>query len=301
MHQKGVVSVNFTIGFGNNLFQYCYARLLAENNDMGLHHKGIPEFNIPPAAPPVDSKLRTYIITDDTALQGLEHRLTNNNVVVNGYFEDYRLYEKDLERIRSWFPRVPQANTTDLILHLRLQNRLVQQTHHKNHILAEGYKRGMEKFKFDRLHIITDAKKWEPHTEEDIEEIRDEITVGPNPAHSSPWVKMDQSLYYINTLIEGFADMNPIVHIPDAPVIKGTGGLRSNHMQDFDFIRSFDQIMIFNSTFSWWAALLSDAKHVGTWLPWKPNKGPRNKNLGQTAYPGWFSWGSTEDLYWEKK
>ena len=119
MHQTGVVSVNFTIGFGNNLFQYCYARLLAENNDMELHHKGIPEFNIPPSAPAINSKLRTYVITDDTATQGLEHRLTNNNVVVNGYFEDYRLYQNDLDRIRSWFPTIPQTNHTDLILHLR--------------------------------------------------------------------------------------------------------------------------------------------------------------------------------------
>ena len=45
--KKGVVIVKFTIGFGNNLFQYSYARLLAEKLGIPLVHQAIEQFNIP--------------------------------------------------------------------------------------------------------------------------------------------------------------------------------------------------------------------------------------------------------------
>ena len=60
----------------------------------------------------------------------------------------------------------------------------------------------------------------------------------------------------------------------------------------FNFIRSFDKILFKNSTFSWWASVLSDASRVGVFGPWKPDKGKKNKNLGQADFPGWFSWGN---------
>lgn len=300
MLDKPTAHLQLTIGFGNNLFQYCFARLLAEKNNLILVHRAIPEFDIPQSKHQADVSLQTVYIGEHNYKQALETDLSKYNLVINGYFEDYEIFTPYLETIRSWFPRVQKTNNNDLILHLRLQNRLVQVSHHKNHVLADAYLRGIEKFDFDRLHIITDAKKWSAYSREDIEEIQEEIKVGPNPPSNSPWVSVDQSLYYINTLISGFEDINPIVHCNGAPVIPGSGGLRSGHMDDFNFIRGFDKIMIFNSTFSWWAALLSEASQVGTWGPWKPNKGARSKNLGKTNYPGWFTWGSKEDLYWDE-
>tara|TARA_A100001391_G_C4940366_1_gene244332 strand:+ start:490 stop:675 length:186 start_codon:yes stop_codon:yes gene_type:complete len=44
---KGTVKVNLTIGFGNNLFQYCFARLLSEKYNLNLSHREIKEFSIP--------------------------------------------------------------------------------------------------------------------------------------------------------------------------------------------------------------------------------------------------------------
>ena len=65
----------------------------------------------------------------------------------------------------------------------------------------------------------------------------------------SPWVSVDQSLFYVNNLIEGFSQLNPIVHCNGAKVIKNSGGLRGGHVEDFDFIRSFDKIMISTALF----------------------------------------------------
>jgi hypothetical protein len=44
---------------------------------------------------------------------------------------------------------------------------------------------------------------------------------------------------------------------------------------DFDFIRSFDTILCSNSTFSWWATFLSEAKSIFTFAPWM-KKNPLN-------------------------
>jgi len=297
---KGVVTVNLTIGFGNNLFQYCYARLLAEKNNLKLNHRKIEEFSIPKSSHAINKNLKTILINDTNCLQALNADLSEFNIVVSGYFEDHRIYKKHKKKIISWFPSVPRTNKKDLILHLRLQNRLVQKSHLKNHIMVKGYKEGISMFDFDKLHIITDSKKWSHYDKTDIEEIRHEILIGPNPPSNSPWVDVNTSLGFINSLIDGLSEFSPIVHCNNKPVIKNSGGLRSGHMKDFNFIRDFDKVMIFNSTFSWWAAFLSEAKHVGTWGPWKPNKGSRNKNLGKTDYEGWFSWGSTDDLYWKE-
>jgi len=179
---------------------------------------------------------------------------------------------------------------------LRLQNRLIQEGHHRNHITPEAFGKGISRFDFNRLHIVTDSKKWDHYTKSDIFKLRELVANGPNPR--AKWVDIDCSLNYMNSLIDGLAKYNPIVHCADSGTIPDSGGLSSDFMKAFDFIRSFDKIMIFNSTFSWWAALLSDASQIGVFAPWKTTK-KRNKNLGLTSFPGWFSWGDKGDLYWK--
>ena len=41
---------------------------------------------------------------------------------------------------------------------------------------------------------------------------------------------------------------------------------------------------------SGWAAVLSDAKKVGVYGPWRPWKGQKNKNLSNIPLEGWFKW-----------
>ena len=302
MNNKGTVAVSFTIGFGNNLFQYTYARLLAEKNGLNLSHRAISEVGIEAQTSTPDQTL-PMIVVDDSNYKKIffTQNLAGYNVLINGYFEDYKILENHLPEIREWFAPVKVTNTTDLILHLRLQNRLIQVSHNKNHISADSFKEAISKFDYDRLHIVTDAEKWTPYTLQDIEKIRDEIAIGPNPPSNSPWVEATQSLEYMNHLITGLADLNPIVHCNGAKTIKGSGGLRDSFIDDFNLLRSFDQVVIFNSTFSWWAATLSGASHVAVFNPWKIAK-PKHqrRNLGQTSFEGWFNWGSADDLYFKE-
>tara|TARA_R100000231_G_scaffold132458_1_gene104976 strand:+ start:2216 stop:3133 length:918 start_codon:yes stop_codon:yes gene_type:complete len=297
---KGIVQINFTIGFGNNLFQYVYGRLFAEKNNLELVHRAIPELGIPEQLRPIDRSLPTFYISDSNYKQCLYSSINlKNNFIINGYFEDYKFITPQLKNIQTWFTPCKITNKEDVILHLRLQNRLVQESHHKNHITADSIKNVLSKMQYKRLNIVTDAEKWRLHTASDIHKIQEQIKTGPN--QSAPWVSTEQSLEYINHLVEELSCLEPIVHCNGAKMIRGSGGLRDNFIEDFNLIRSFDKVIIHNSTFSWWAAALSGASQVAIFDPWKIAKKPEDRrNLGKTSFPGWFSWGGPEDLYFKK-
>lgn len=295
---QGIVKINFTIGFGNNIFQYCFGRLLAEQLGLGLSHRAITELGVPQRSDCFDPTYETIVVDDKNYKKILYSNLRNKNFIINGYFEDYKIFQPHLDKIRGWFNTVEKSNQSDVVLHLRMQNRLIQQSHIKNHISASAFKNALKEFDYENVHIVTDLEKWEEYKREDIEKIQDEIAKGPNPPSNSPWVSTEQSLEYVNHLISGLQGLNPVLHMSGNKTIPGSGGLRGGFMDDFNLIRSFDQIVIHNSTFSWWAAVLGSARKVGIYSPWKIAKPIKERrNLGETRYPGWFSWGSADNLY----
>ena len=272
---KQVVSIRYTDGFGNHLFQYSGSRILAERNGYELSHDAIPELNIP-------KNIKEGSVGDSRNVFGI-----SNN------FEDYTLYKDRIDDVRSWFPKVEKTNTKDLILHLRLGNRIAQQTHHMNHVDSKKYMSIIDTFDFDRLHIITDADKWETHNIEDVSKLYEELESFNvhrkfKPRHNL--VPEKEAIEYVNELIEGLSLYDPICHIENAGMIKNESALKDTFIDHFNFIRSFDKIIFKDSTFSWWASVLSEASDVCVYGPWKPNKGSRNKNLGKTDYEGWRSW-----------
>lgn len=273
---KKTVSIRYSDGFGNRIFQYVGSRILAEESGYELSHGAIPEIGIP------ENIIKENNIPDSRGLFGI----TNN-------FEDYTIYKDRLDDIRSWFPKVEKTNTKDLILHLRLGNRIAQHTHHLNHVDSKKYIEVINTFDFDKLHIITDADKWETHKESDVKNLYEELesyNVHRNfkPRHNL--VPEKQAIEYINELIEGLSIYSPTIHIQDGGMLKNESALKDTFIDHFNFIRSFDKILFKDSTFAWWAAVLSEASDVCSYGPWKPNKGIKNKNLGQTDYEGWRSW-----------
>ena len=190
-----------------------------------------------------------------------------------------------MNKIRSWFPAVKKRKNKDLVIHFRLRNRLVWETHYKNFIKPESYKRIIkDNFNFDRLYIVTDMDKWGHLDKKYIKNIHEDIKIKyrKNP---TGFISHKVSIRYMNGLVDSLKEFNPILHHS------------SNFIDDFNFIRSFDQIMFKNSTFSWWASFLSNASKIGVFKLWKPGKGKdKNRNLGSTNLPSWFSWGDKEDL-----
>lgn len=296
--EKGTIKMKFSNGFGNNLFQYCFGRLLAEYHNLNYSHPSISELGIKKEIYSFNKNLKTVEFKAKSNLEAKRYdknhhqwfnsKYNNHNFDFNHfmfYFEDYIIYKFYLKKIRSWFPVIKKTNTKDLVLHFRLKNRLVWETHYKNFVKPDVYKKIISSnFDFDKLYIVTDADKWGYVNKKDIRKIQGEIKIKYRK-NLTKFISVTKSINFMNSLVDSLKEFNPILcH-------------NEKFIDDFNFIRSFDQIMFKNSTFSWWASVLSNASKIGVFGPWKPGKGKgKIKNLGQTDFDGWFSWGKKEDL-----
>ncbi len=296
--KKGTIKVKFSKGFGNNLFQYSFCRLLSEYHDLNYCHNSIPELNIKKEKYDFNKKLKTVKFKAKNNLEAkkydnnhhkwFEKKYKNYNFDFYNfmfYFEDYTLYKPYLNKIRSWFPKVKQKNENNLVLHFRLTNRLVWETHYKNFLKPETFANVISaNFNFDKLYIVTDSDKWGYIDNKYVERLKNKISI-QYKENSTKFIPTQVSVDYMNNLVDSLKQFNPILHHSN------------NFIDDFNFIRSCGNIMFMNSTFAWWASLLSNAHKIGSFGLWKPGKGKnKNRNLGKTDFPGWFSWGKEEDL-----
>ena len=276
-----MIIVNLTNGFGNNLFQYNAARLLAE-----FH--GTVALAIPPhenyyaisdleklgvsfytGAP---SPVNLLQINDGNYRYSFDKKFSNNDFVLSGYFEDYTYFKDEISTIKTWFPDVDKRDTNDLVIHFRAGDRLFYKNESGSKPSAEGYAAAIEQFDFEKLHIVTDMPHWEKITEESLSKMSFHRSVPPEDR-----VPISESVRYFNSFITAFEKYNPIM-------TKRSVG------EDFEFIRSFRNILFQHGTLGWWAAALSDAGKVGVYGPWRPWKGSSNKNLSNAGFEGWFKW-----------
>jgi len=113
---------------------------------------------------------------------------------------------------------------------------------------------------------------WKKHTPESISSLNFHVQV---PTEKS--VTNEKAAKYFNELYEFFSDYNPIIK-------------SDNVLNDFNFIRGFDNILFQHGTMSWWASFVSQASKVGVYGPWREWKGNSNKNLSNVDLEGWFKW-----------
>jgi hypothetical protein len=280
---KQVVKVILTNGFGNNIFQYVYARLIADINDAHLMVEVPPKARyVIPSLEAVGVPMVRYSLGDkiyDISDKNATVDLTNVPCpgfyfLVHGYFEDYKLFKPHRDKIKSWFPNVPVTNTKDLVLHLRLGDRLFYHNTYGEYVVtAESFRNAIQTFDFERLHIVTDMKEWRNITKTELEGMK--FHADKPSAHLND---LQIAVDYFNSLVDMFSQFNPLVRVGN------------KIHEDFNYIRSFDKILFQHGTLAYWAAFLTAASRVGVYGPWRPMKGKKNKNLGKTDLPGWFSW-----------
>jgi len=278
INKKPTVKVIFTVGVGNNIFQYVYARLLAEHYDLNLSSDTLEVIDTPETKFGLNKKFKTiYIPPEERNFHQYFSQKFPCNFIVHTYPEDFTLYKPHMNLIRSWFRDVPKTNTDDLVFHLRLGDRLLHKNDHHPcmKVTPEEYIKAIDLFDFDRLYIVTDMKVWKKVTPEEIKKMKFHTDV-PQEWRVEPSIAAS----YFNSLFDAFNELDPIVRIGH-PV-----------KDDFNFMRSFDKIMLQHGTLSWWAAALSHASKVGVFGPWRPIGGEKNRNLGQTDFEGWFQWGN---------
>lgn len=273
-----IVSI-LTNGFGNNLFQYNAARLLAEHLEQEVlcispseDYYAISSLESLGVKFIKNTNVSGIMVSENAYKMCFDKKYKNETFILSGYFEDYRYFSDDINKIKSWYPKVEKRKDKDLVIHFRAGDRLFYKNEFYSKPQVENYKRAIEKFDFNKLHIVTDMPKWDFIDETELANMSFHYNV-PVENRVSP----QESVDYFNSFVEGFAEYKPIME-------------KRTIVEDFNFIRSFENIMFQHGTLGWWASTLSDASKVGVYGPWRPWKGTSNKNLSQVNFDGWFQW-----------
>lgn len=264
-----------TNGFGNNLFQYVAGRLISEHHGMDqVVVSSKPEYyasnslsklgiNVIYQAVPKDA----YKISDNNYVASFADTIVTD-IVVQGYFEDYTYYVNKRDLIRSWFPPV-RARPDTHCLHLRLGDRL----YNPHEIPApEEYRGIIDRLSLPNVSVVTDIPKLDIVSTGEIMKYRFHKRCKPT---SQAHARVIRDTY--NSYVK-------MVRVFNFNLYKGT------IVDDFNFMRGCNTIIFAHSTTAWWAAFLSDAETVAVRGRWRPFKGTRNKNLGQTPLGGWIQW-----------
>ena len=274
------VLVNMTNGFGNNIFQYTAARLLATFHKKEVYanppwedYYGISDLEkLGIKFSEQKANNEVLYISDQNYLHAFDEKYSDRNFILTGYFEDYRYYLNQREMIKNWFPNVQERSRDDLVVHMRTGDRLFMKNEFYSKPRAKNYLEAIEQFDFKNLYIVTDMPKWDYVTADELQGMKIHLNVPDNER-----VPIQESVKFFNEFVDGFKKYSPIVE-------------RRSVGEDFDFIRSFKNILFEHGTLSWWAAFLSDADKVGVYGPWRPFKGNKNKNLSQIPLDNWFKW-----------
>lgn len=275
-----LVAVRLTNGFGNNIFQYVAARLLAERRQVPLRvltprgYYGVDELaklGIPVRR--TRSERFDRNVFDATYSEvAAERSVRPERLVLRGHFEDYRHYLPHLEKIRSWFTPVPRHNERDLGFHFRTGDRLFMREEFDSKPRIDDYLAAIERFDFERLHIVSELPEWRTYTEDELRQLRFHREVPP-----SETVPISESVAYLNEMVEGLSRY-PLQFQSTSPA------------EDFNYLRTFNQVLFEHGTLSWWAAVLSGASKVGVYGPWRPWNGALDQSLSEVPLPGWFQW-----------
>jgi len=148
------VSINYTGRFGNNITQYIFSRIFAENNGLQLisefnHKKGPIEFTTPKPGKIVKGDL--IEITDHNK-NILNKKWDQCNYSINGYFQKSDFYIERRDQILS-FIKSEKANLNyeDIVMHVRLGDYLFK-------IHPNWYLDILKSQKFNKLYIVMEER-----------------------------------------------------------------------------------------------------------------------------------------------
>jgi glycosyl transferase family 11 len=243
-----MVEVQYGGRLGNNLFQYAFGRIVAE--ELGFAFRCLPAKNawagisdlstmahlfrdcplfIPGRAydapndvfsMEVDTTWRGHVID----LPGIISNRQGRHIVLFGHFERMEYYARYRERIRHWYHLEPatgghDVTSDDIVLSIRRGDSIRLGIS----VTLDFYSRILDSTDYRRVYICGD------------------VIDRAVKAHFEPY----EPVYFAGS-----------------------------HIEQFRFIKSFNKIVQGQSTFSWWAAYLSDASAIYT--P-RPSHGPWSK------------------------
>ena len=242
-----VVIVNFNGRLGNNIFQYCFGRILATELGYKLASPSIEGF-VGTQGNIEGKSLDTHPLNLDghvVDLRAILHNQQDRQIVLGGYFQRYEYYKNYQTEIRKWmdidYYDVGQTEN-DIIVHVRLGDTMTEFSSKHTHVLPFSYyEKALSNISFDKVYICSDPE-----------------TI------SSEYIRQFDK--YDPIILRGSGSGSGPLHV--------TGGFGAGPkspqlhlLEDFRAIRSFSKIIIAQSTFSWWGAFLSNASEIFVPVP----------------------------------
>ena len=293
---------NFINGLGNHLFIYIFGKLVSKIHKIPIYHDAIPvvgvESNREEFHKIKNNKLETIIleITSSDIKKLKLDKNKNYKIVYQREIENFRIYKNHLNFIRNLFKlNNYKKNDEDLVIHFRAGNDFLS-TCFFSVPEPDFYYKLLKSIKFKKLYIVTNSEKFNRYSEEEYLNLKEKLkNSGGDGDNKSvfqrgcyPWVSKyitnEQALNKINKIFNVFNNFKPI-------------WINKNMHDDFHTLCKFNRIIIAPSTFSWWAAILSDPKIVYCYRPWKNVQyelllqNEKKRNLGKTNYTNWIHWG----------
>ncbi len=211
-----MIEVIYDGNLGNNMFQYCFGRIIAQSLGYELSAQPIPGF--PRTRDHISG--RNYTGQKKIILRGqkpaLDFMREENpvyHVMVTGYFQRYEYYENHLEDVREWLKSDhvcddSDVGPNDVVMGIRRGRDYIP----RHGLPISYYEKALSLLEYERVYITTN----DPF---------------------DPFIRYFAKKY-------------------DAKV-RPPGAL-----DNMEFIKKFRKIIISNSTFLWWAAVLSDAEKI---------------------------------------
>lgn len=211
-----MIEVIYDGNLGNNLFQYCFGRILAERLGYKLVAKPIPGF------PGTFQPINGLSFTDATplVLRGQKPDLSFLNeknpryqILLTGYFQRYEYYRGYRDLIKNWLEMDVEdhdynVTDADVVLGIRRGRDYIP----RHGLPLSYFETALASMNHDRVFICTDVP-------------------------SDPLVRC------LNKRFKAIV-------------------IRPNPLYNLAFIKTFNRIIISNSTFLWWGAYLSEAQHI---------------------------------------
>ena len=272
-------------GVGNQLFVYLYGMIFSNKLNIPYYHQGIPNLNIKPNK---SNKKNNY---KNKLIKNFIKELNNNNIdkninyqieySVNPTIEDYNIFKPYINYLKSIIPfkKNININNNDLVYHLRAGDYLFI----SNYIYLNSNKleQLLKKIKYKNLYVVTNLVKKSPLTFDEYIELRKKYFKYGEHEKPLPINNCIQNNEF-HKVIETFNNMINLLNKYNCIWIS------DSVYEDFNFMRSFNKIIINVSTLSWWAAILSDAEEVYAPKNWRYQK-KNNKNLPLIDLKNWHA------------
>lgn len=251
-----MIYINYLGRLGNNLFQYCFGRILSKKMNTTFVCKSLTLFpNADIGNQTLNKSIKNnqiFLTKHNVDIDSLVKNTDEKDLVLNGYFQKSKYYLDYFEDIRKWL--ILDSDYQKLILkkykidnhclaiHVRLGDYLTLgyaiKKDHMNHVVTQVLKKLKN---INKIYVITDDKKSKYHS-----------------------------------IFEKFESKNMKVIL-----------LSNSPKEDFYLLTCFNNIIMSQSSFSWWAVFFSNAKNIFC---------PKTKTYGQ-----WGEYSKPDiNLYYER-